>query len=90
MSLFRKKPVVVEAFEFGVDYMPDWFVNRVSDNTILLMYMGRLYPQEGYCVIKTLEGEMIGHIGDYIIKGIRGEIYPCRADIFKKSYEQIG
>ncbi|MEK3933670.1 hypothetical protein MKY55_29200, partial [Bacillus sp. FSL R7-0642] len=44
---------------------------------------------EAYCEIKTLEGVMIGKGGDYIIKGVNGEIYPCKADIFEKTYEAV-
>lgn len=70
MAKFRKKPVEIEAFEFGIYCIPDWFMDRVTDNTILPMHMGKLYLQEGCCIIKTLEGEMIGNVGDYIIKGV--------------------
>lgn len=45
-------------------------------------------PQELY--IKTLEGEMIAKKNDYIIKGIKGEFYPCKPDIFEASYEKCG
>lgn len=89
MSKYRKKPVEIEAFEFGVDCIPDWFMDKVTDNTIILVNMGKYYPQEGYCKIQTLEGEMIGNIGDYIIKGIKGEIYPCKYDIFRMTYEKV-
>lgn len=89
MSKYRKKPVVIEAFKFGIDYIPDWFMDKVTDNTVVLHYMGKLYPQEGYCEIKTLEGVMIGNVGDYIIKGVKGEIYPCKPDIFEQTYELI-
>ncbi len=41
------------------------------------------------CVITTLEGDMTGDYGDYIIKGVKGEIYPCKPDIFELTYEQI-
>jgi hypothetical protein len=44
---------------------------------------------EGGLVIKTLEGEHIANIGDYIIKGIKGEFYPCKEDIFKLTYEEL-
>lgn len=89
MAKYKKKPVVIEAFKFGVDNIPDWFMDKVSDNTVTLNYMGKLYPQEGYCEIKTLEGVMIGNVGDYIIRGVQGELYPCKSDIFNKTYEEI-
>lgn len=37
----------------------------------------------------TLEGTMIAEVGDYIIKGVRGEIYPCKPDIFEQTYEEV-
>lgn len=39
--------------------------------------------------IKTLEGDMTANIGDYIIKGVKGEFYPCKPDIFKQTYEPV-
>ena len=45
--------------------------------------------QNEYCIICTLEGDMRGNRGDYIIKGLRGELYPCKPDIFEKSYEKV-
>ena len=40
-------------------------------------------------IIKTLEGNMAANIGDYVIKGVKGEIYPCKPDIFNMTYEQV-
>lgn len=45
------------------------------------------YP--GKLKIKTLEGVMTADIGDYIIKGVNGEFYPCKPDIFEKTYEEV-
>ena len=89
MAKYKKKPVEVEAFKFGVDNMPDWFMDKVTDKTVALHYMGKLYPQEGYCEIKTLEGVMLGNIDDYIIRGVQGEIYPCKSNIFEQTYELV-
>lgn len=89
MSKYRKKPVEIEAFIFGVDYMPDWFMDKVSDNTVTLYNMGNNYQDEGYCIIKTLEGDHKGLIGEYIIKGVKGELYPCKPDIFKMTYDKV-
>jgi hypothetical protein len=44
----------------------------------------------GGLIIKTLEGEHIATIGDYIIKGVSGEFYPCKPDIFEQTYEMVG
>ena len=87
---YRKKPVVIEAFRFGVDSIPDWFMDKVSSNDIILRatrgeYRGDLNRAE----IKTLEGTMTASYGDFVIKGVAGEIYPCRADIFFATYEEL-
>ena len=76
---YRKKPVEVEAFRFGYDDEPEWFLNSGMVKDI----------QNEYCTICTLEGDMRGNRGDYIIKGLRGELYPCKPDIFEKSYEKV-
>ena len=79
---FRKKPVVIEAFRYWTtDYRPDWFCDKVTTNEII--------TYSTHCEIKTLEGTMRGEVGDYIIQGVNGEIYPCKPDIFDKTYEIV-
>ena len=78
---FRKKPIEIEAFRFRIDPIPDWFQDEVTKQ--------RIYTQERSCSIDTDEGSFVAVKGDWIIKGIEGEIYPCRDSIFKKSYEPI-
>lgn len=87
---YRKKPVVIEAFMYGVSPMPDWFMDKVTSNEIIT-YVGTDIrdSSEYYCEIKTLEGVMRGNCGDYIIKGVKGEIYPCKPDIFHMTYELL-
>lgn len=89
---YRKKPVEIEAFKFYVDPMPDWFMDKVTLNEITLLNCDyqRYAIHQAYCEIETLEGRMVGRGGDYIIKGVNGEIYPCKPDIFKKTYEKVG
>lgn len=83
MPKYRKKPVVVEACRYMIDiYMPDWFMDKAKDNTIIIY-------ADGTCDIKTLEGTMKAGYGDYIIKGVQGELYPCKPDIFLKTYEEV-
>ena len=75
---FRKKPVVVEAVQFinGNNDECESFIGKDNyDNTLN-------YPN-----IKTLEGTMHVSEGDWIIKGVKGEFYPCKPDIFKQTYE---
>jgi len=88
---YKKKPVVVEAFKFYVDEMPDWFMDKVSSNDVILHNCNydKHSIEEAYCEIKTLEGVMVADGGDYIIKGVQGEIYPCKPDIFKRTYEEV-
>lgn len=78
---FRKKPVIIEAFRYGYDNRPDWFCDLVSKNKIV--------TRDDSCDIHTLEGVMLGAYGDYIIKGIRGEVYACKYDIFLETYESL-
>ena len=87
MSKFRKKPVVIEAFRYTGDLYtngefncPDWAVEAYENGTFVSHGQGELY-------IKTLEGEMLVSVGDYIIQGVNGELYPCKPDIFRKTYD---
>lgn len=92
---FRKKPVVIDAFRLSQDPWPDWFHDRVSDCTITTHYVNpeaatRADPFEKHDIwaeIKTLEGVMRADCGDFIIRGVKGEIYPCKPDIFEQTYE---
>ena len=81
MPKYRNKPKVIEAFRFRVDNCPDWFMDKVSSNKII--------TTEIECFIYTLEGRMVAGKGDYIIKGIKNEIYSCKEDIFNLTYEEV-
>jgi len=78
---YRKKPVVIEAVE--------WNGENYDDLTAFCGDEVSFDPKNGMVLIGTLEGLMNGKIGDYIIKGISGEFYPCKPDIFHKTYEQV-
>ena len=85
MAKYRKKPVIIEAFKLGTDDMPDWFMNAAfSDdgNVILHNELDTLRAD-----IYTLEGWHYASPGDYIIRGVMGELYPCKPDIFEMTYE---
>lgn len=85
---YRKKPVEIEAFQLGVyPYLPDWFMDRLSANDIVTF--GQDYGPIERANIKTLEGVMVAVKGDYIIKGVKGEIYSCKPDIFEMTYEKV-
>lgn len=77
---YRKRPVVVEAFRTG---------SGISSNEAIEFCEGNAYISglDHQLYIKTLEGKMKVSIGDYIIKGIQGEYYPCKPDIFEQTYE---
>ncbi|HEI8439813.1 TPA: hypothetical protein SLF30_000473 [Acinetobacter baumannii] len=95
MSQYMKKPVVIEAFQLGVNWPQDncneWFHEAVTNGIIVTHNMGKFRNPtlETYIEIKTLEGLMRGEIGDFIIKGVKGEIYPCKPDIFEMTYEKV-
>ena len=87
---FRKKPVVIEAVQYTRRFgWPEWFHDAVSSNVVTTHGTGKysLPTDECYCTIKTLEGVMRGNEGDWIIKGVSGELYPCKPDIFDMTYE---
>lgn len=87
---YRKRPVVIDAFQYGVEPRPDWFSDKVTTNEIVTYCESDLrQPEDYYCEIKTLEGIMRGNCFDFIIQGVNGEIYPCKPSIFYKTYEKI-
>ena len=81
MAKFRKKPVVVDAFQWTVDEAPDWWKLR-TDKTMINVQTGSVF-------IPTLEGTHEARVGDFIIRGIKGELYPCKPDIFEATYEEV-
>lgn len=84
MTSYRKKPVVIEAWQMGSgEKWPDWIEAAICNNTILMPV------NEDYWVIKTLEGDHKASDGDYIIQGMKGELYPCKPDIFEQTYEVV-
>jgi hypothetical protein len=80
MAKFRKKPVVIEAIQW----------NGPSDNAALREFAGHwvnLGDEDN--IITTLEGSMRISRGDWIIKGVKGEFYPCKPDIFEATYDPV-
>lgn len=81
---YRKKPVVIDALEWtGTEDSWIEMVEFVGESLI-----GR--PEFNTIKIKTLEGDHFASKGDMIIKGVHGEFYPCKPDIFEKTYEVVG
>lgn len=82
MLLYRKKPIVIEAIELtdsNMDTLKTWTGGEIGPDVFGIYVL----------IISTLEGNMIAETGDYIIKGIEGEFYPCKASIFEQTYELV-
>jgi hypothetical protein len=77
---YRKKPVVIEAII--------WTGENIQEITDFLP-VGKWDLWAGHILIPTLEGNIYGKKGDYIIKGVKGEFYPCKPDIFDMTYEPV-
>jgi hypothetical protein len=84
MGKYRKKPVIIEAehFIFGNE---DRAFNFITCNATPITNIDRSKSIE----IQTLEGVMRAELGDWIIKGIKGEFYPCKDEIFRQTYEKV-
>lgn len=104
MAMFRKKPVVIEAYQWlfdgggnvpppwvvdalnvwpapgGINFFPDGNVDLAADDPL------KTTP---HMIIRTLEGSMALLPGEWIIRGIKGELYPCKPDIFEATYEPV-
>lgn len=86
MAKFKKKPVEVEAFRLGYDIEPEWFI---GNSRVCNFIQEKCIDGNVSCDLETLEGTMRANKGDYIIQGVKGEIYPCKADIFEMTYEKV-
>jgi hypothetical protein len=83
MAKYRKKPVVIEAIQ--------WDGSQESAQAINQFNGGKLWSinDDRQMKIPTLEGLMLADKGDYVIKGVKGEFYPCKPDIFEATYEKV-
>jgi hypothetical protein len=80
MAKYRKKPIVIEAVQWNGtwnDEMAEFAKGKFS------------FEEYGVLYVKTLEGTMVANKGDWIIKGIKGEFYPCAKEIFEQIYEPV-
>ena len=92
MARYRKKPVIIEAVQFNgfnkengqvdLSERPEWLINEFGKKIIF-------FDKRNTLTIKTLEGNMIANIGDWIIKGVNNEFYPIKSEIFFKTYEKV-
>jgi len=88
MGMFRKKPVVIEAIHWdgtNPKEVHDFIGCNVPPFT---PYSHPIWAKSGID-IPTLEGHMVASVGDWVIKGINGEFYPCKPDIFEKTYDEV-
>lgn len=91
---YRKKPVVIEAVQWKGNNHREMYDFLTGDIDGYIQASGDNFYIDhdkvvGGLVIKTLEGEHIASTGDFIIKGVNGEFYPCKPDIFEKTYELV-
>lgn len=92
MPKFRKKPVVIEAFRVGLDKPDVWWKKAVDIGLAKLVFenISPAHVTLSHAEIFTLEGTMRADKGDWIIRGVKGELYPCKPDIFSATYERAG
>jgi hypothetical protein len=79
---FRKKPIVIEALQWTGD-------NAQAIGAFAGSSTRGFRNEKHGIIISTLEGEMTANVGDWIIKGVKGELYPCKPDIFDATYEPV-
>ena len=91
-NTFRKKPLEIQAIRFQEvfacayedwDGLPKWLADAYETGVVLFLH----HPDR--IVINTLEGDMTAQGDDWIIRGIKGELHPCKADIFEATYEPV-
>jgi len=97
MSLYRKKPVVIEARQFdgtvaSASDIARWAnaSDEPMDDPTITYIVNDARPNEAYdMLIQTLEGGLSASVGDFIIRGVKGEFYACKPDIFLMTYEPV-
>lgn len=83
VSKYRKKPVVIDAWKFDGSNRGEIIAWMREHGVEAINPLGSLF------LVPTLEGSLTASIGDYIIKGVQGEFYPCKPDIFAETYEEV-
>lgn len=79
IKYYKKKPVVISAVKWDGSNLQE--ITTFTDNKAVV--------KNNTLIISTLEGNMVADIGSYIIKGVKGEYYPCKGDIFEDTYEEV-
>lgn len=85
---FRKKPIVVDAWQFTSNDVPQWIEDRSQWQAISFSFKDDGSPDLLH--IATLEGVFTAERGDWVIRGVDDEIYPCKKSIFEQTYELVG
>lgn len=91
---FRKRPVVIDAVRvsdiialatasYAAERLPDWVIKGFDDRLLFIQ------PLTEVVMVHTLEGDMRAEKQDWLIRGVRGELYPCKPDIFEATYEKV-
>ena len=81
MASYRKRSIEIEAFQWTIDEVPDWF-REISGPFLINV-------QNGSVFIPTIEGTHEAREGDFILQGVKGELYLCKPDIFELTYEKV-
>lgn len=99
MAKFRKKPVVIEAFQMTQEHRcdnsqwPEWLHEawNAQHEAAGAVFPSKFPDSDGTdeLMIHTLEGNHLVSFGDWIIRGVKGELYPCKPDIFETTYEPV-
>ena len=84
MTKYRKKPVVIDAWQLTKENVECGIPGWINLDTVHIFDGDVLFAE-----IVTQEGVMQASEGDYIIKGVKGEVYPCKPDIFEQTYEEV-
>lgn len=86
---FRKKPVITEAVQWTGTRESFEQIKAFAGAAVDVLVKGVVPRQDNVCtlLIETLEGDMTASLGDWIIRGVKGELYPCKPDIFEATYE---
>lgn len=85
---YRKKPVVIDAIRLAADHLED-DVDASAEAFVAFMGEAEFEFDDAAVYIHTLEGTMRADVGDWIIRGVKGELYLCKPDIFEATYEPV-
>ena len=89
---YKKRPIIIFATQLtnnNARFIFDWIKDNNVDSVHILLQENSSDDVDELIEIETLEGKMVANIGDWIIRGVNKEFYPCKPDIFKKTYEEV-